>query len=401
MKKSVAIVGGGPAGLWAADQLSKNPDLDVTIYDAMPSVGRKFLVAGKGGLNITHSEPLQKLITRYSGPSSQWEKWLPTYSPDKLRGWVHSLGIETYIGTSGRVFPVGQQSAKLLRSWVSGLRQAGVTFRSRHQWHDLRKSQTGTLELDFTTPGGAICVGADAILFALGGASWPQTGSTGKWVDTFRTLGIECASLEAANCGWEVRWPADILPRIEGKPLKNIAVHAGKLCIKGELLITSYGLEGGALYTLGSRLRAMKRAQLIIDWKPAMSEKQLYEKLGRVTPEETFLRACKAWNLSNECELLLARAGAREVNVKQLIRLIKYYAITLEKPRPIDEAISSAGGVKWDEVNEGLMLRKWPGVFVAGEMLDWEAPTGGYLLQGSFTTGHQAASGIADYLRPL
>ncbi|MDX2226937.1 MAG: TIGR03862 family flavoprotein [Verrucomicrobiae bacterium] len=399
MKRTVAIVGGGPAGLRAAEVLAENPGLEIVLFDAKPSVGRKFLVAGRGGLNLTHSEPVEKFAGRYSGDPAVWQSLLADFDPQAMTRWVRSLGLDTYVGTSGRIFPEGNRSAELLRAWVRRIKSRGVQLRMRHRWGKIRR-EDHRWQLAFETPDGAAHFAAEAVVFALGGGSWPETGSDARWVEAFAAQQIALAPMEPANCGWEVDWPAAMLGRIEGRPLKNIAVRAGPAERTGELLVTRYGLEGGALYALGHELRRMKQPSLLIDFKPELREKNLVHKLGDIKKGEAFDRARNAWNLSDVCVALLERAGARTASVHQLVGLVKSYRLVLKGPRPLAEAISTAGGVRWAELDSHLMLRKMPGVFLAGEMIDWEAPTGGYLMQGCFATGTRAAAGVAGFLHP-
>ncbi len=396
--KTIAIIGGGPAGLTVAEKLSGFTNLQIHLFDAKPSVGRKFLIAGRGGLNLTHSEPLEQFATRYTGPALLWKSLLDDFDPGKLREWSASLGFETYKGSSGRIFPKGDHAAGLLRAWVKRLHEKNVCFHMRHHLTGLRQ-EGKQWSMTMNTPEGSKQFAADAVCLAMGGASWPQTGSDGLWSKWLGEVGITISSFSPANCGWNVDWPVQLLPHIEGQPLKNIRVSAGKHFVSGELVVTSYGLEGGPIYALGRHLRVMKQPALIIDWKPQIKEEALRNKLGSVAnKDELFDRAVTAWNLSNPCRHLLERAGARKLTVHQLVNLLKNYRLLLKAPRPIDEGISSAGGIRWEELSPDLMLCKLPGIFVAGEMIDWEAPTGGYLLQGCFATGTRAAQGIDKYL---
>lgn len=373
----VLVVGGGPAGLRAAEVLTAG-GVPVTLADAMPSVGRKFLVAGKGGLNLTHGEPVENFPARYGAEPERWRSLLARCGPERLRAWAHDLGVETYIGTSGRVFPRGQQAARLLRAWVARLRAAGVTFRMRERWTELSRAGDGW-RVDFASGWQAE---VRQVVLALGGASWPETGSDGRWPEVLARHGVRLVPWQAANCGWECDWPASLLAEAEGKPVKNLAVTAGGRTVAGELLITRYGLEGGAIYQLGRELR--REPVLLLDLKPGLSEDAL---LARGSDWE------RDWKLGPAACALLEHFGdvrcatAAAASVKRL-------RLDLRGPRPIAEAISSAGGIAWEELDEHLMLRRLPGVFAAGEMIDWEAPTGGYLLQGCFATGEAAARGV-------
>jgi uncharacterized flavoprotein (TIGR03862 family) len=383
----VLVIGGGPAGLRAAE-LTSAAALRTVVTDRMPSVGRKLLVAGRGGLNLTHTEPLESFVTRY-GDNARWASLLADFTPGDLRGWAHDLGVETFAGTSRRVFPTTKQSAPLLRRWVARLKKQGVEFRLRHDLRSLTKGVNPAAS--FVTPQGETSLAARAIVLALGGGSWPQTGSNGAWVSILRDAGAAIMPLLPANCGYEVSWPAAFLAEAEGRPLKNVVVRAGDESVAGELLITRYGLEGGALYQLGRALRAMDAPALIIDLKPAFSAQELADKLTTSTGNmlET---AVRAWKVSPAAAALLRLCPMPSANA--LAALAKSFPLALRGPRPIEEAISTSGGVAWPELTDDLMLRRLPGVFCAGEMIDWDAPTGGYLLQGCFATGTRAARGV-------
>ena len=390
----LAVIGGGPAGLRAAE-VAVAAGLQVTLYDGKPSVGRKFLVAGKGGLNLTHGEPLDRFITRYTGPGQPAELWrelLADFTPADLRAWAAELGVETFEATSGRVYPRALKAAPLLRRWVERLRSQGVGFAMNHRWTTLAPGPPWRLGF-----ANGATVTADAVILALGGASWGETGSDGGWTQILENLGITHHPLAAANCGWEHAWPPEVLARAEGKPLKNLHVRAGDATAIGELLITRYGLEGGAIYQLGAALRAMPEPAIAIDFKPTFTAAQLVAKMQSVRRD--FLGEARTrWRLGDAATALLSRQPWTDV--ESLAREVKHCVIRLLRPRPIDEAISSAGGVCWSETDATLMLKKLPGVFVAGEMIDWEAPTGGYLLQGCFATGTRAAKSAAAWLGP-
>ncbi|KAB2641242.1 MAG: TIGR03862 family flavoprotein [Verrucomicrobia bacterium] len=383
----IVVIGGGPAGLRAAEVAAAAGAL-VTLFDGKPSVGRKFLVAGKGGLNLTHGEKLEPFASRYAGPGQPAEFWpavLREFGPAEMRQWVADLGIATFQAGSGRIYPTAMKAAPLLRHWVQRLRGLGVRFEMNHRWTALVPG--APLRLGFSNEAS---IAADAVILALGGGSWPQTGSDGGWTSILTALGIACQPLVAANCGWECAWPADLLAIAEGQPLKNIHVRAGDHLAIGELLVTHYGLEGGAIYQLGGTLRAMPQPAIAIDFKPAHSHAQLVAKMQSVRRD--FLTEARVrWKLSAAAHAILARQPWHEVAA--LAREVKHCGIALLGPRPIAEAISSAGGVCWRELDTALMLKKLPGVFVAGEMIDWEAPTGGYLLQGCVATATRAAQG--------
>jgi uncharacterized flavoprotein (TIGR03862 family) len=392
------VVGGGPAGLRAAELLSAS-GAKVILADRMPSAGRKFLVAGRGGLNLTHSEPLEDFVRRYGEPQERWRDLLAGFSPDDLRAWAKELGIETFIGTSRRVFPVGKQAAPLLRRWIDRLRRQGVVFRFRHRLTAFRAAKGGGWEVEFKTPSDRASVQARAVIVALGGASWPQTGSDGAWTRLFAAAGLPLVPLAAANVGYEANWPEDFLVQAEGLPLKNIVVRSGGEEVAGELLITKYGLEGGALYQLGRVLRTQTRPLIEIDLKPAFTGEQLAAKLRR-TPwqDDTLDRATRAWKLGPVARALLEISLAVDKE-EEFVRLAKALPLALDRPRPIAEAISTAGGIAWEALDDDLMLRGHPGLFCAGEMIAWDAPTGGYLLQGCFATGTRAARGATKFLQ--
>jgi uncharacterized flavoprotein (TIGR03862 family) len=387
----VLVIGGGPAGLRAAE-LTSAAGLHTIVADRMPSSGRKFLVAGRGGLNLTHSEPLEDFVKRY-GDDARWRDLLADFPPEDVRAWAKSLGVETFVGTSGRVFPESKQAAPLLRRWIARLKKQGVEFRLRHDWHGLHA--VASPEFSFDTPQGAVTYRPRATVLALGGASWPRTGSNGAWVSILRSAGLELSPLEPANCGYEVDWPAGFLAEAEGKPLKNIRALAHGQWVSGELLITRYGLEGGAIYQLGTALRAAPFPSLTIDLKPAFTAEQLAAKVGP-RPHDLLEVAARAWKLSPAGKALLRLTPVPSANA--LAALAQSFPLQLRGPRPIAEAISSAGGVAWRELNGDLMLRRLPGIFCAGEMIDWDAPTGGYLLQGCFATATRAARGVLAYL---
>lgn len=381
----VVIVGGGPAGLRAAE-VAALAGRSVTVFDGKPSVGRKFLVAGKGGLNLTHGEDIETFVSRYAG-GKIWQSLLDDFSPQDLREWSHGLGQETFQATSGRVYPKALKGAPVLRAWLERLKGLGVEIRPRHLWSELRDGKVLAFE-------NGVEVQAKAIVFALGGGSWPKTGSDGGWVEKFQAMGVKCEPLVSSNCGWEVDWPDGFSEKTEGSPLKNLVVSAGKKTIAGELLITRYGLEGGTIYALGRELRAMKEPALEIDFKPTFSVEELEEKLNGISGN-LLDAASRRWKLSDAARELI---GLEPVGTaEELAKRVKACRISLKGPRPIAEAISSAGGVCWDELDESLMLKKFPGVFLCGEMIDWDAPTGGYLLQGSFATGTRAGRASAAF----
>lgn len=415
----LTVIGGGPAGLRTAE-VAAAAGLQVTLYDGKPSVGRKFLVAGRGGLNLTHSEAPERFARRYSGPRQPdgfWPRLLADFDPLALRQWAAGLGVETFEATSGRVYPVEMKAAPLLRRWVARLRAMGVTFLMNHRLVALEtpvpqsvnaEEETQRAHSPVSTSAGAArakfrlrfangtTTTADAVILALGGGSWPETGSDGSWISLLESLGLAVRPLAAANCGWEHDWSPEVLARAEGKPLKNVHVLAGDKVAVGELLITSYGLEGGAIYQLGAALRAMAEPALVIDFKPTFSVERLVTKMESV--RRNFLdEALVRWRIGDAAHAILS--GRTWTDAISLARAAKHFVIPLRCPRPIAEAISSAGGVCWSELDTGLMVRRFPGLFVAGEMVDWEAPTGGYLMQGCFAMGTRAAKAAADWLQ--
>ncbi len=403
---SVSIIGGGPAGLMAAEVIAAS-GARVDVYDSMPSVGRKFLMAGKGGLNLTHSEPLGRFLARYGSRRSQVEPWLATFDPDALRAWAHALGIETFIGSSGRVFPKDMKAAPLLRAWLRRLRESGVVFHMRHRW----KGWDANDALMFDTPQGKINVRADATLLALGGGSWARLGSDGAWTSLLAARGVNIVPLQPANCGFDCTWSEHVRTRYAGQPVKSIIAsftddNGVTHRQQGECIVTDTGLEGGVIYALSAPLRdAIAKhgnSTLYLDLAPG-------RELERLTRDLSSSRGKRS--LSNHLQHHAGIAGIkagllREVastadltDATRLATLIKALPLTLTAPRPLDDAISSAGGVAFDALDEHLMLRALPGVFCAGEMLDWEAPTGGYLLSACFASGRVAGAGVVNWLR--
>jgi len=396
----VAIVGGGPAGLIAAEVLGR-AGLQVIVYDQMPSVGRKLLMAGRGGLNLTHSEEFGRFATRYAEAQPRLQPLIEAFRPEDLRAWSEELGQETFVGSSGRVFPKAFKASPLLRAWLSRLETLGVRFALRHRWQGFDEDGA----LIFTGAAGEpVRVKPAATLLALGGASWPRLGSDGTWVEPLSRQGVAISPLRPANMGFTVAWSELMRSRFEGEPLKRIALTFESTTVKGEAIVTLDGIEGGAVYALSARLRsAIERtgsATLSLDLRPDLSEDVLANRLSaprKGQSASTFLR--KAGGLSPVGVAMLREASlALPPEPEALARLIKAVPLTLTGTKSLDRAISSAGGVPFGEVDEHLMLRRMPGVFVAGEMLDWEAPTGGYLLQATFATGIAAARGVLAHL---
>lgn len=382
----IAVIGGGPAGLRAAE-VASGAGVEVALYDAKPSVGRKFLVAGKGGLNLTHGESLERFVGRYSGPEQPeglWPEMIGEFDPAALREWAAGLGVETFQATSGRVYPKALKAAPLLRRWIGRLKERGVRLEMNHRLVSLEKDGD-VFRLEFADGAEAT---ADAVVLALGGGSWAKTGSDGGWVSIFEKLGISTSPLMPANCGWEHAWSEEVLAAGEGKPIKNIHVSAGGQVAIGELMLTRYGLEGGAIYQLGAALRGMGEPEIAIDFKPTFTHVQLVAKIESV--KRDFLKeAAVRWKLSEPAVAILSHKVYQDAG--SLAAEVKRCVIPLTGARPIDEAISSAGGVRWSELDDTLMVKRLPGLFVAGEMIDWEAPTGGYLMQGCFASATRSA----------
>lgn len=400
----VAIIGGGPAGLIAAEVLSQ-AGISVDLYDAMPSVGRKLLLAGIGGLNITHSEDYKKFCARYGVEQSLLQPSLDQFTPEALRAWVHALGIDTFVGTSGRVFPKEMKAAPFLRAWLHRLRKQGVRFHVRHRWQGW--AADGALQL--TGPGGDIRIKPDATILALGGASWPKLGSDGSWVALLETQGVHTSPLQSANCGFEVPWSALLKQKFSGEPLKSIAIrftdHTGHVHNRqGECIVSREGVEGSLIYALSRPLRetinATGSATFYIDLAPdRTAEKILYTLCRRGSKSlSSYLKSAFGFN-GVKTALLYEVLSKEQINdLKTLAATIKALAITVHATRPITEAISTAGGLCFSDIDQNLMIKELPGVFVAGEMLDWEAPTGGYLLTGCLATGRTAGLSARDWL---
>jgi len=401
----VAVIGGGPAGLMAAETLAGH-GLAVELFDAKPSVGRKFLIAGRGGLNLTHSEPFERFVARYGDRAAELRPFLEGFGPDALRAWARGLGVETFVGTSGRVFPVDFKAGPLLRRWVHRLHDLGVRLHVRHRWSGLGPGGA----LCFETPEGLRDYRADACILALGGGSWARLGSDGAWVARLEALGIPVAPLRPANCGFDAGWSDHFSGRFAGQPVKSIVAstvtaRGETVSQSGDLMITATGIEGGPVYALAAPLRdAIARdgaAELTIDLAPGRSLDRLAAALAR--PRE---RRSLGTHLKREAGIegvktaLLHETLDREtfLDPAALAGAIRALRVHLCATRPIDEAISTAGGVPFPELDAHLMLRRLPGVFCAGEMIDWEAPTGGYLLSACFASGVAAALGATAWI---
>ena len=395
VQRKIAIIGGGPAGLRAAE-VAVGMGAAVTLYDAKPSVGRKFLVAGKSGLNLTNNADFEDFLAHYSGrdfPVDRWRSYLKEFDNYHLSEWASGLGVDTFAAPNGKVFPFSKKAAPLLRRWVLRLREKGVQFRMKHQWVGLEQ-QGNILQLDFMQGDEPVSVIYDAVILAMGGASWPQTGSTGTWVPILEAKGIEVVSLQSANCGWECEWTEETRELIEGKALQNLKVSAAGVTLTGELLPTKYGFEGTPIYTLGTELRKMDEPSIEIDFKPTFTEERLVAKMESAR-RDFYKEAGLRWKLSEAACAIIRQYYGEFDNAKALANAVKCCRIPLTEPRPIEESISTSGGVAWSDLNEDLMLNKLPGVYCTGEMVDWEAPTGGFLMQGCFVTGTIAGKSAA------
>lgn len=403
---SVAIIGGGPAGLMAAEVVSRH-GLAVDVYDAMPSLGRKFLMAGKSGLNLTHAETIDVFLSRYGSRRAMLDPIIRAFDPQTLRDWAHGLGIETFIGSSQRVFPQEMKAAPLLRAWLHHLRASGVHFRVRHQWLGFAADNA----LRFDTPVGEQTITADAIVLALGGGSWSRLGSTGAWVPILAQAGVDVRPLQPSNCGFEVAWSAHLRDKFAGAPVKSVSltftdIHGSVQHQQGDFVLTRYGIEGSLVYVFSATLRdAINRdgqATLHLDLLPALSVGHITDKLAQPRGKRSLAgHLRRQLGISGVKSALLHELVPREqlAEPAQLAVALKALPIVCARPRPIDEAISTTGGVAFEALDAHLMLKALPGVFCAGEMLDWDAPTGGYLLSACFASGQVAGQGVVDYLR--
>ncbi|WP_158882615.1 TIGR03862 family flavoprotein [Rhodanobacter sp. L36] len=401
----LAIIGGGPAGLMAAEAACA-AGVAVDLYDAMGSVGRKFLLAGKGGLNLTHAEPSERFVERYGERRTDIARWLETFDADALREWARGLGVETFAGSSGRVFPIDLKAAPLLRRWLHRLRESGVTFHMHHRWLGWQANNA----LHFATPGGERAVPASAVVLACGGASWPKLGSDGAWLVPLQKSGIDIAPLRPANCGFEHAWSEHLSSRFGGAPIKPVVAswidrkdmaHARQ----GEFVLTEYGIEGSLVYAIGAELREQiaerGEATLKLDLVPGYSVSTLAERLAAARGKHSigdWLRR-RAGLDSAKCALVFELTDKKALaDPLALAAQLKALPLRLQSPRPMAEAISTAGGVRLEALDDALMLRARPGVFCAGEMLDWEAPTGGYLLTACLASGRMAGAGAARWM---
>lgn len=395
------IVGGGPAGLMAAEVLSER-GVRVHVYDGMPSVGRKLLMAGKSGLNLTHAEPYSSFVQRFGSQNARLRPYLDMFPPDQLRDWAKKLGIETFTGSSGRVFPTAFKASPLLRAWLRRLDDNGVKFHLQHKWLGWNDKE----QLEFQTPESLITVDANTVIFALGGASWPRLGSDAMWLPAFKERRIDLTPFKPANCGFNVDWSDHFQERFAGEPVKSVRLTHGDSFKKGDFVISRDGIEGSTVYAVSASLRdallQTGQATLTIDLKPDFSEEQLAKRLAKPRGKNSLTN-----HLRKTVGLTGVKAGlVRECLPKDTLENPNLFAhglknlpIQIRSTRPIEEAISCAGGVSLAALDDSLMVKAYPGIFCAGEMLDWEAPTGGYLLTACFATGKAAGLGALKWLR--
>ncbi|WP_244529117.1 TIGR03862 family flavoprotein [Rhizobium sp. NFR03] len=418
MTKTIAIIGGGPAGLAAAEILSKTQHA-VTVYDAMPTIGRKFLLAGKSGLNLTHAEPYDTFASRFGAANDRLRPALDAFSPKDVRRWAEGLGVETFVGSSGRVFPKAMKASPLLRAWRQRLETRGVTIQTRWRWVGFSDSANDH-DLVFETPEGIRTIASHATVLALGGASWPRLGSDARWVPMLEAQGIAVAPFRPANCGFDVAWSEEFAARFAGAPVKSVVATSqdgrtqdgrtqdgrtqdGRT--QGEFVITRHGIEGSLVYAhsaaLRDRLEAEGQADFVLDLLPGRSLEALTSALEMAPRKASFSNRLRKAARIDGAKLALLREVIRNADrlpANDLASVLKMLPIPLVRPRPIEEAISSAGGISSGAIDPSGMLRHMPGVFVAGEMVDWEAPTGGYLLTACFATGRHAASGLLRWM---
>ncbi|HWJ88626.1 MAG TPA: TIGR03862 family flavoprotein [Pelagibacterium sp.] len=398
MNKRIAIIGGGPAGLMAAETLSAAGHA-VTVFEAMPTVGRKLLMAGKSGLNLTHAEPMDEFMTRFGAARLRLEPALRDFDNAAMRKWAGGLGTETFVGSSGRVFPVAMKASPLLRAWLKRLEAQNVTILTRHRWIGFEGDA-----LRFETTDRRYSERFDATILALGGASWKRLGSDAAWVPWLEAEGVGIVPFRPANCGFDVGWSTHFIERFAGAPVKSVAAKSGAGTSRGEFVISQHGIEGSLAYAHSAALRdALEEgpASLLLDLSPERSFERLERDLLRQPAKASFSNRLRKGAGLDAVKSALARELTDDVqrsNASELARAIKALPIPLLRPRPIDEAISVAGGVTWEAITEHFMLKNAPGVFVAGEMIDWEAPTGGYLLNACLATGRAAAQAAHAYV---
>jgi uncharacterized flavoprotein (TIGR03862 family) len=398
---SIAIIGGGPAGLMAAEVLSEH-GVKIDVYDSMPSLGRKFLMAGKSGLNLTHSESFEQFVSRYGNRSKEIERWLKEFTPDNLREWARGLGVETFVGTSGRVFPKEMKASPLLRAWLKRLDEAGVNFHLRHKWIGWSEDKS----LIFETPDGIKNIKADAVILALGGGSWSRLGSDGAWVKWLSQAGVKVETLKPSNCGFDVAWSPHFREKFNGHPIKSVILSFKSFRQQGEFIVTKEGVEGSVIYAASALIRdtieTKGNAVISLDLSPDRSHEWLVEKLSKPRGSRSMSSHLeKTVGIKGVKAGLLYEFVSKEdfANIEKIASSIKQLSIPFIAPRPLDEAISTAGGVTFESLDENLMLHELRGVFCAGEMLDWEAPTGGYLLTACFASGRVAGQGVLKWLK--
>ena len=405
---TATVVGGGPAGLMAAEVLALS-GLDVTVYDHVSSVGRKLQLAGRGGLNITHSENLDLFLDRYGPRRGDLEAALTAFTPADLRAWCAGLGEPTFVGSSGRVFPESFKATPLLRAWLARLTGLGVAFQLRHRWIGWPTGADGSVDgqrARFSRPDATtVDIATDVVVIALGGASWPRVGSDGGWVDGFGRSGVEVSPLRPANCGLRVDWSDVFAERFAGVPLKNVAIEVGGRSVRGDAMVTTSGLEGGPIYAHSAVIRAdldrRGSAEVVVDLHPDLTVARLGERLeSRRRPKDSMSTWLRRGGMDPLGIALLREVTANQVPTepRATAALAKAVPVEVVALMPIERAISTAGGVAFEEIDDSFMLRRAPGTFVAGEMLDWEAPTGGYLLQACFSTAVAASRGALDWL---
>jgi hypothetical protein len=408
---NVVVIGGGPAGLMAAETLAMG-GVQVDVFDAMPSVGRKFLLAGKGGLNLTHAEDMADFLRRYGPRQNEISRWIHEFNPLNMRQWAKNLGVETFVGTSGRVFPTDMKAAPLLRAWLHRLRSKGVRFHMRHRWTGWQ-GQGQERMLQFSGPEGDVLHKADAVVLAMGGASWPKLGSTGAWVPLLAGKGIDIAPLEPSNCGFDVSWSDHFKTNFAGEPLSPVAItftnESGTTSRRlGQFVVTEHGVEGSLIYSLSSLLREQIKAngstEIKLDLLPDLPLHRAVQHCEHPRGSRSVAGHLQSrLNLRGVKTALLRELCTPETlqNPVLLANAIKSMPVTLLAPRPLDEVISTAGGVKLEAMNRDLMLKDLPGVFCAGEMLDWEAPTGGYLLTACFASGKVAGKSALNWVTQI
>jgi uncharacterized flavoprotein (TIGR03862 family) len=391
----VAVIGGGPAGLMAAEVAAEN-GASVCIFEAQRALGRKFLVAGKSGLNLSHQASPASFAQQYTGkdlPETAWRQRLESFTTKNICDWAKKLGIETFNSQGGKIFPVGKKAAPLLKRWIEKLKSLSIGVHVNHRWIDFLPKRD-TYQLEFEHAGASISLEVDAIIFAMGGAAWPQTGSDGNWVNCFQKKAIPLEPFAAANCGWQCTWKPETLACAEGQPLHHLKVCAGGRCEAGELMVTRYGLEGTPIYRLGPMLRNMDNVSIEINFKPVFTRQQILRKMESVR-KHWYQEAQTRLKLSPAMCAIIRQFMPEIQDHASCLEAIQHCVIPLQSPRPIAEAISTAGGVAWPALNQDFQIQAFPNVYVAGEMMDWEAPSGGYLIHAAMMTGAIAGAAAA------